>query len=70
MSSLPFISHHLFVAAAVRDKPARQRPSRREPPAQARDSVDDLLLARLRRFGPGDLPPADAYRLALLLGET
>jgi hypothetical protein len=70
MSSLPFISHHLFVAAARQDERARRKPSRREPPPRARDSVDDLVLARLRHFGPGELPPTEAYRLALLLGDT
>ncbi|HWW03470.1 MAG TPA: hypothetical protein VNZ64_27455 [Candidatus Acidoferrum sp.] len=71
MSSLPFISHHLFVAATSQDSHARGIPARQElPPPGPADSVDTVLLALRERCEPAFAQRADSLRRAILLAET
>jgi hypothetical protein len=67
MNSLPFISHHLFVAAVKRDARAHRKPSReaipiRETETQATDAQLELLTSAegtpghaVRRLGASPL---------------
>jgi hypothetical protein len=71
MSSLPFISHHLFVAAAGQDGQARRKPVRREP--LRRSSGEGVLDAPLELLEDRDrrhAARAQTLRLAVALGET
>lgn len=71
MSSLPFISHHLFVAAAGQEGQARRKPVRREPPAPGpNDDLEAVPLALLESGNPRRVPRADPLRLAVVWGET
>ena len=71
MSSLPSISHHLFVAAAGQDERARRKPARPEPsPGGHGGSPGGGPPTVLKRTGRRDLQSPNPYRLAALLGET
>jgi hypothetical protein len=65
MNSLPFISHHLFVAAIANEGRGRERPARRERPFTApvdqasaialevMDALNRCRRIQLARRGPG-----------------
>ena len=71
MSSLPIISHHLFVAAAGQDGQTRRQPVRREPPRPI--ASDDVETAPLHLVGSGEprgAERASVLRLAVAWGES
>ncbi len=60
MNSLPFISHHLFVAAVKPDGHARRKPSREMTPARA--SQAQTTDAQLEFLTGAEATPAHAVR--------
>lgn len=71
MSSLPFISHHLFVAAAGQDGQARRQPVRPEPARPSpRDDAETAPLRLVGRIEPRRAEGAGVLRLAVAWGES
>jgi hypothetical protein len=60
MNSLPFISHHLFVAAVKQDGLARRRPSREAMPTRERQT--QTTEAQLEFVTGAEETPAHAVR--------
>lgn len=69
MSSLPFISHHLFVAAASQENPGRQKSSRPDILRAGRsDNRSGVSVKRVKSANA----PVESYRAALpmLVGQA
>jgi len=71
MSSLPFISHHLFVAAARQESRHRRKPARPASPARAvAGGAKEVRLELLEPCESNSARPAGGLQLALLAAET
>ncbi len=71
MSSLPFISHHLYAAAAGQDDRGRRRATRQDPAFRSPDDSRGAAGAELiEPYDPSPTAGADTLRLAVLMGET
>ena len=60
MSSLPLISHHLFVEAASQESPKQPRPTRSEKPSVVLRGIATALPLEL--LDPNESLPAEATR--------
>ncbi len=72
MNSLPFISHHLFVAAARHENRSRRKPARSAPPPRrpVGSGARELRLEVLEPCASSSARQAGPLELAFLAGET
>lgn len=71
MSSLPFLSHHLFAAAVGRREPApRSSPRSDLPPLAAENGTPAAPLEVIAAAEPMPLGTARPVRKALILGRS